>query len=482
MQNDQSQFPVVAAANSEPLELQTFEQGLVDFIGSHGLPTEKVLVSVSERQRVFGNVEHVLNKLDHARREKSVYISKFLAAAASGLFDAALNYLWDETIFELRSRVAQYDLNYFFDIAVKDPDRRKKLKDASDLPRVEDSELIKAANELGLVSDLGFKHLDFIRFMRNWVSAAHPNQNEITGLQLIAWLETCVNEVINLPQSTIVGEIKRILANIKANVLTTTEANSISLFFGNLDKERVNALARGFFGIYIDPASTSQVRQNIHLLAPRLWPQVDEYTRGQFGIRYAQYAASGEQERKDLARQFLDQVGGLAYIPDDLRAAEIQTALQDLLTAHHAPLNNFYNEPPFARRLAALMKPPAKLPDIIAEEYVLTLVEVFLSNGNGVAWNADSVYSLLLSQLTAPHALIALLSFQNTVIASRLQFPVCQGKFRELLTIVRRIITAPAAIDLIDDIEKFTGPLYQLSADSNIKRKIQSLKTILGLQ
>lgn len=108
MQNDQSQISVVAAANSELLELQTFEQGLVKFIGSRGLPTEKVLVSVSERMRVFDNVEHVLNKLDHGRREKSVYISKLLAAAASGLFDAALNYLWDETIFELRSRVAQY--------------------------------------------------------------------------------------------------------------------------------------------------------------------------------------------------------------------------------------------------------------------------------------------------------------------------------------------------------------------------------------
>lgn len=480
MSEEDNNASIIRPGRSELLELQTFERGLVDFIGSHGLPTKNVLVSVPERLRVFGNVEHVLEKLDPVRRAESAYVSKFLAAGASGLFDAALNYLWDETIFELRRRVAQYDLTYFFDIAVKDPDRRKKLKDADDLPKVEDSELIKAANELGLVSDLGFKHLDFIRFMRNWASAAHPNQNEITGLQLIAWLETCVTEVINLPQSTIVGEIKRILANIKSMALSQTEANSIALFFTNLDKERANALALGFFGIYVDPVSTSQVRQNIHLLAPRLWPQVDEYTRGQFGIRYAQYAASGEQDRKDLARQFLDKVGGLAYIPDDLRAAEIETALQDLLTAHRG-FNNFYNEPPFARRLAALMKPPAKLPDVIAEGYVLAIVEVFLTNGNGVTVNADQIYAMLLSQLTAAHTLIALLSFLNNVIASRLQFRLCQKKFWELLTIVRKIVTAPVAIELIDDIEKFNGPLHQLSADSNIRRKVQSLKTILDI-
>jgi len=37
--------------------------------------------------------------------------------------------------------------------------------------------------------------------MRNWASAAHPNQNQITGLQLIGWFETCTKEVIALPET-----------------------------------------------------------------------------------------------------------------------------------------------------------------------------------------------------------------------------------------------------------------------------------------
>lgn len=32
--------------------------------------------------------------------------------------------------------------------------------------------------------------------MRNWASTAHPNQNELTGLQLIEWLETCMRSYI----------------------------------------------------------------------------------------------------------------------------------------------------------------------------------------------------------------------------------------------------------------------------------------------
>jgi hypothetical protein len=480
MLDSDTKTAIVAGGNSKLAELQTFEHGLVRFIDSHGLPTTNVLVGVLERERVFGNVGHVLDKLEQARLGESTYISKFLAAAASGLFDAALNYLWDETVHELRRRVAQYDLAYFYDIAVKDPDRRKKLQDTDDLCKVEDNELIRAANELGLISDVGYKHLDFIRYMRNWASAAHPNQNEITGLQLIAWLETCITEVISLPQTAIVGEIKRILANVKATSLSNNEANSIALFFANLDKERVNALASGFFGIYVDPGSTSQTRQNVNLLAPRLWCHVDEHTRGQFGVRYAQYAASGDQDRKNLARQFLDQVGGLGYIPDDLRAAEIGTAVQDLITAHRG-FNNFYNEPAFARRLEALVKPPAKLPDPVAEDFVLAVIEAFLSNGNGVVWAADPIYSRLLSQLEAKHAFTAVMSFQNNVVASRLQFALCQDQFRKMLGMLRRIVTAPALIDLIDAMEHFAGPLYQLRTDAKIKSKVQHAKTILGV-
>ncbi len=68
------------------------------FIGDHGLPTQNVLVPVAERIKVFGNMGDVLALLDYEHRQQSIYISKFIAAAASGLFDAALNYLWDERL------------------------------------------------------------------------------------------------------------------------------------------------------------------------------------------------------------------------------------------------------------------------------------------------------------------------------------------------------------------------------------------------
>lgn len=47
--------------------------------------------------------------------------------------------------------------------------------------KLDDSELIQGADKIGLISDLGFRHLDYVKYMRNRASAAHPNQNQITG-------------------------------------------------------------------------------------------------------------------------------------------------------------------------------------------------------------------------------------------------------------------------------------------------------------
>jgi hypothetical protein len=117
------------------------------------------------------------------------------------------------------------------------------------------------------------------------VSAAHPNQNELTGLQVISWLETCIKEVISLPLSNVTVEIKQLLANIKANNVSDTEARQIASFFLNLTQEQANNLASGFFGIYTRLDTTPQTRQNIHRLLPYLWDRVDEQARQQFGIK-----------------------------------------------------------------------------------------------------------------------------------------------------------------------------------------------------
>jgi hypothetical protein len=461
------------------IQLRDFEVGLLGFLEARSLPTAGIFVPVEERAVVLGNIAPVLARISEEHKLRSIYISKFVAAVASGLFDAALNYLWDETISELRRRVSQYDLSYFYDHAVANQEKRKKLSDESDLDKIDDSELILGAREIELISDVGHKHLEYIKYMRNWASAAHPNQNDLTGLQLVSWLETCIREVISLPISNIASQIKRLLYNVKNNLIEDASAKEVGLFFINLTQEQANNLASGFFGIYTRQDTTSQTRQNIHRLLPYLWGRVDEPTRQQFGVRYGKFIANNDQQEAKLARDFLEVVNAQAYIPDNLRAAEIQIAVENLLNAHRN-WHNFYNEPPFASQLQRLVGEHGRVPNEAARFYVHGLVEVFLTNGNGIAHNAEPYYKAMLAQLTPEQALLAVMSFTSNVIASRLQFSLCQRKYKELLEMMKTMVTAAAVRELIDDIQAFSGPLDRMRDDSRIKQKVTNLQRILG--
>ena len=47
--------------------------------------------------------------------------------------------------------MANYDLAYFYEIAVPSPDRRKHLSSVEDLAKVDDVDLLRAALQIGLL-------------------------------------------------------------------------------------------------------------------------------------------------------------------------------------------------------------------------------------------------------------------------------------------------------------------------------------------
>lgn len=107
-------------------------------------------------------------------------------------------------------------------------------------------------------------------------------------------------------------------------------------------------------GIYTDPDSSTVTRDNVRLLAPQLWAQVPESVRSNFGVRQARFKASLDQAQAELAREFLSAVDGLSYLSEDIRLGEIDTLLDELRRAHFG-MDNSYNEPPIATRLAQIV-------------------------------------------------------------------------------------------------------------------------------
>lgn len=470
--------PYITETASAEAQLTRFEEHIIGFLIENDLPTEGIFVAIPERMNVFNNAGGVLVKIDPVEKSNSIYLSKFLAAAASGLFDAALNYIWDETVLQLRKRVAHYDLDYFYDNAVGG-DKRSTLKDESDLIKLDDSELIHGAKEIGLISELGYRHLDFIKYMRNWASAAHPNQNEITGLQLVAWFETCFKEVISLPLSTVAAKIKQLLASIKTGALTKQEAEEIAVFFTNLTQDQVQNFTSGLFGIYTNPLTDTMAKQNVAYLLPLIWERVGEETRQGFGLKFAHFTANNYLKEKRSAKEFLQIVGAESYVPDELRVVEVESAINDLIVAHKG-LNNFYTEVTFAKQLRRVIGENPKVPKGLDKKYIFSLVNVFLTNAHGVANAAEPIYLELLGKLSPLQAAFAAISFIDNDISSKFQFPLCEKKYRELLDLMEPKVISEPVKDLIKEIRAIpVGELSRAKDNPKVNRAVESLKILL---
>lgn len=449
-----------------PVTLAAFEAALLNHAEAMGLPSGGVLVPVPQRVQVLTNMDGAMAGLTTDKRAQSMYLSKFMMAVSAGLFDAALNYLWDETITELRKRIVAYDLNYFFDLAVATPEKRKDLRGADDLVKITDEELIQAAARIGFISPVGRQQLDLVRFMRNHASAAHPNQHELQPFTLLGYMETCIKEVITLPQTSTMVATSRLLSNIKSTTLTAADTATFTTLFNGLRPDQAETLANGLFGIYVALDSTATTRDNIRLVLHHLWPHLTDDTKFSFGTRHARFKANLDTTQADFAREFLESVNGESYLPEDVRTADIDVLLDRLHLAHNA-MDNFYTEPPIIRELAAYVG-TLPIPDGVRVKYVNGLVEIFLGRASGVSWSAAAICETLLGQLTPAEAALTLRIITGNDFAALLDYSKPVQQFDKLVAILAPKIVGRAATALLDHVRQFTGPRRSMALDTKM--------------
>ncbi|MGW1472015.1 MULTISPECIES: hypothetical protein [Streptomyces] len=469
---------LVSAARTD---LVAFEEFMLAVLDEWGLPTDSIIVSAGDRHVLLKNTPDILGELKAEQLARSPYISKMILAGAAGLFDAALSYLWDETITQLRDRVADFDVAYFFDLAEADPARRASLQTRDDLSKINDAALLDAAKKIQLISDVAHQQLTHINYMRNHASAAHPNVEKLTGLKLADWLQTCIREVMQLKTRPVVAEIGRLLHNVKAAALAETELKNAATFFCELPQEQANNLANGLFGIYTPPTADPHVLDNVRLLWPELWPFISEDTRRELGVKLARFRANADKDRADRAKELLELVdGGAAYLPESDRLVEIQETLEDLKRAHQGG-NNFYNEPPVARRLRDVVGRHGEVPKLLTGPYVATLVDAFLTNNHGVAWNAEPYYIELIKRFDGPQAAYALRSFAFLSIRPKLSGALSQAKWSELVELVAPKLTERGDRVMLELVRAFTGTPDKLSADTKIAAQLKIWRAAKGI-
>ncbi|WP_210250615.1 hypothetical protein [Mesorhizobium sp. SARCC-RB16n] len=290
-------------------------QRLVDFLRDVGLPHENIIADPSERAIIASNLPAYLSTLPAEVKRDARYLSKFVIGAGTGLFDYALNAIWNEVVIDLRKKASLYGLDIFFDAAVGGSKTREFYKVEDDIASLKDSVLLDTCRKLELISDTTYKKLKHILDMRNDIGISHPTVYTINAFELLGWLQTCVQDVLNDRPTEAALQIQVFISNLKGHTvpLDTTTRQTLERRFAELPSHLCGNLLRTVFGIYVAPDTDQAVRKNIALLAPALWAKCLDEPRYKLGIVLEGYNSNLYKDKYQLGEQFFAVVGGNAY-------------------------------------------------------------------------------------------------------------------------------------------------------------------------
>lgn len=449
-----------------------FSQPLADLLQHIGLPTENILSPVQERRKVIYALESTLEILPIEERAKADYLSKFTVAITVGLFDGALTFLWDETIKALGRLIVSFDLQYFYNIAESISPKYKNLNSSEDLEAISAHDLLEISRRIGLVNDVNFERLRQVNYLRNHASSAHPNENDISGIEMLSLLETCLKYAITAQPNHSVIRIKQLLENIRKNKIPDEDFAVIGEDLSNQPQERIDDFLLSIFGIYCDPRQDQHVKTNIEKLISHVWQCALEETKYQIGSKFGWYRKNGDTDRKNATQKILELVDGLRYRDEDSLAAELMEKLQNLKSVHFE-WNNFYNEYPHAKSIGESV-PKTGVPRSVRKLFVKVVCICYCGNGKGykrgIDENALPYYKSFIESFTVDEIKEFLNLFSDNEFVYDLDTTKADGRMRELATELKAKTTNVHINKALDVIIHFPKQLLpKLANDSSYK-------------
>lgn len=377
-------------ANSNELSqpIDDLHKQLEGYLSHVGLPIENIVVPIEERKKVISAFEDALSIIPYEDRSNSHYLSKFTVAISVGLFDGALNYLWDETIKAFRFLIIAFDIQYFYSIAEKINSRYKTLTKEEDIDQVSEHDLLETCRRIGLLSDVNYQRLIHVNYMRNHASAAHPNDNDIDGHEMLGWLSVCLKHAITAKPDHSMIAVKQLLTNIRTSDIPEEDYAVIGHEFIKQPLERIDDFLWSIFGLFTTEKTTGETKQNISGIAPYIWDASSEDRKYEVGAKFGVFRKNAEVFRKDACEEFLNIVDGINYKDEDSLAGEIIEKLENLNRSHFST-NNFYNEYPHAKALKNSLPRNGKIPRAARSLWVKVISICYVGNGLGYRQGVD---------------------------------------------------------------------------------------------
>ena len=438
----------------EATQLQTDVTNFELYLENLGLPSENIVASVQERKNIETNLPNYINSLSPEVKKDARYLSKFVAGAAIGLFDASLNYIWNEVIINLRNKITIYGIDMFFDAAVGGA-RRALYVSEDDLSGIKDEVLVNTCMKLELISEIVSKKLHHIQTMRNDIGASHPNTYSINAFELMGWLQTCVQEVLADEPSEAAIQIKSFVVNLKqsSSVIDATTIKSMEKPISDLSQGNTDNLLNSIFGIYVADSTTNIVRKNISLLAKFIWDNSSEHIKNKLGLQIDGYRNNLHEEKNKFGKELFAICDGNSFMSLDSKIHEIDELVSGLLNARYN-WDNYYNEPPFIQKIITYFKNENDIPAQILNKLINATLICRIGKGisfeNGVSPQGKKYYDIIFGLFGDDNIILTIIEMHSRSIRIDLDNKYCMENMVEILQILKNNARSAKVIEIVD--------------------------------
>lgn len=387
-----------------------------------------ILASDQQIYDTWQNLPNLISEIPPEKRDEG--IMRMCVAVASGLFDAAVNYAWNAAIIELREKIRRFGINIIPQIIDKDFDETKLMD-------MQDADLLNLCLKLNLISETGYFMLDQCRDIRNNFSAAHPAVGALDEYEVLSFLNRCVRHALSEEQNTTAVDIKELMQALNVSEFSVEQYQIWNERIEKTFEAQREAIFGMLHGIFCDPAKEEHTRVNAIKISKHFSTLFSPAIKSALINQHQRYLAQGDQARLKASRKFFESIQQLDLLSEVERHSIVSSACRNLIDVHKA-MNNFYNEAPFAERLASLAT-GHQIPETVQFEFVETVVTCSVGNEYGTANTADIYYQKIIRGLS-PKEIDVLLSLPSskTLVGQRIKYASrCRDKFAQIVRLLK---------------------------------------------
>lgn len=303
--------------------------------------------------------------------------------------------IWNAGIHNLRRRIEAYSIDMFLSSVSSLPGRKNYKKDGDTIAErwsgVDDENLLKGAEQIGVINKKAIKALEMIEWMRNHASPSHDSDDAVTSEDVMGLVLIIKKNLFELPMPDPGHSPVGLLEPIKN---TELDEEQLELFKQQIESYN-NKDIRMLFGFSLDVICNGQepAYSNIIKLFSNIWDKSTEDLKSNMGMKFHNYMfdptidSSNDVNAKSRVYEVLISVNGIKYIPDATRAIIYRKLANNLRDAK----NTVYGWNAEYREAKALAQAGINVPSIAFEEVYQEILSVWCGN----YWGRSEAYSVL---------------------------------------------------------------------------------------